>query len=186
MTKKINQSDTSPAHPSRKAQVETNPAGAARRRLLRAVAGSGSVMLGGLFSSGWQKPVVNAVILPAHAQLSGDIAPACAVTLSATVVANVWPYTAQLFMSNFSGGTLVAETNGGTGSTILSGVTVPTAGTYTVYLYYSASFQPWSFTLSQACCGDAQATNTNFDSNTTTYFANLSFTTPGDGTCTVL
>lgn len=42
---------------------------AARRRILkRLAAGSGVLATGGLFSQHWMKPVVESVILPAHAQ----------------------------------------------------------------------------------------------------------------------
>lgn len=51
--------------------------GVARRRLLRALGGS-SLAAGTVVASGWHKPVVRAVVLPAHAQISG-LAIACTV-----------------------------------------------------------------------------------------------------------
>lgn len=46
---------------------------AARRRILkRLVAGGGIVATGKMMPDGWNKPVVESVILPAHAQTSPD------------------------------------------------------------------------------------------------------------------
>lgn len=46
---------------------DINPRAAGRRRLLRAIGGSG-VALSAVLTSRWQQPVVETVVLPAHAQ----------------------------------------------------------------------------------------------------------------------
>lgn len=47
-----------------------NPAAPARRRLLRALGGGGTTAPGALSSPQWTRPLVKAVVLPAHAQTS--------------------------------------------------------------------------------------------------------------------
>jgi len=48
-----------------------NSAGGARRKLVQALGGAGGVV-GGLLLTGWRKPVVESVILPAHAQTTTE------------------------------------------------------------------------------------------------------------------
>jgi len=57
---------------------DTNPAGSARRRMIRALGGSSALVLSNLAVHGWQRPVVRAAVLPAHAQSS----PACQIGVS--------------------------------------------------------------------------------------------------------
>jgi len=57
---------------------DSNPAAAARRRMIRALGGSSALALSNLAVHGWQKPVVSAAVLPAHAQSS----PACQIGVS--------------------------------------------------------------------------------------------------------
>lgn len=52
-------------------ESQVNPLGAARRKLVRALGGAGGAILAGGMVGAWRKPVVESVILPAHAQTSG-------------------------------------------------------------------------------------------------------------------
>jgi hypothetical protein len=191
MTKKNNRSETPSEHPSRKTASEANPAAAARRRLLRAVAGSGAAMLGGQFTSGWQKPVVNAVILPAHAQLSAVTPVNCPVTMVATVSqATSYPYSASVFLSGTGGGTTLlseADVPGGYG-TLISGIATLPAGSYSAFFRYSGPNVPWAFTLDVSCCDGFARFQSEFmlqnDPYDFTFGRELGVV--GDGSCTVV
>lgn len=50
--------------------VDASPGGTSRRRLLRVLGGSGGAALGSVLVVRWHKPLVHAVVLPAHAQMS--------------------------------------------------------------------------------------------------------------------
>jgi len=54
-----------------------NPAGAARRRMIRTLGSGGGMALAGIIAGGWKKPVVEAVLLPAHATQSDTSQPDC-------------------------------------------------------------------------------------------------------------
>ena len=62
--------------------TEHNPKAAARRRMIRALGGSGALGLATLAAGGWKKPVVDAVALPVHAAVSPA---ACEIGASVTV-----------------------------------------------------------------------------------------------------
>ncbi|MEM7193897.1 MAG: hypothetical protein AAF402_03040 [Pseudomonadota bacterium] len=49
-----------------------NPSGSAKRKLIRTIAGSGGLAMGGLVASGWKKPVIESLVIPAHASTSPD------------------------------------------------------------------------------------------------------------------
>lgn len=53
-------------------ESQFNSAGAARRRLICALGGTSGAVLGGALMSGWQKPIVESVLIPAHAQTSDE------------------------------------------------------------------------------------------------------------------
>lgn len=70
-------------------RVQTSTA-RSRRRLIKVLAGTGSVVLGAKFlPEKWAKPVVDSVVLPAHAQLSVPFTMSCTATPPAgTTLAN--------------------------------------------------------------------------------------------------
>jgi len=60
------------SHLEQEGESVYNPTAAGRRRLMRAIGASGGVAaFAALTAPRWARPVVNAVLLPAHAQLSG-------------------------------------------------------------------------------------------------------------------
>jgi hypothetical protein len=52
----------------------------AKRTNLRRLLAGGAAITAGLGSSRWEKPIVNAVLLPVHAQLSGSLSDPCILT----------------------------------------------------------------------------------------------------------
>lgn len=66
----------------RSGHCHSSPAGRSRRRLLRAMGGSG-VALGAVLASDWREPVVKAVVLPAHGQMSPAAASEAGINLVA-------------------------------------------------------------------------------------------------------
>lgn len=56
-----------------------------RRRVVKRIVSGGGVVAGaGALSSGWQKPVIDSVLLPAHAQSSPSISTTAALTTTPT------------------------------------------------------------------------------------------------------
>ncbi|HSH42045.1 MAG TPA: hypothetical protein VK973_07970 [Arenicellales bacterium] len=142
-----------------------NPAAGPRRRLLRALGGSGGVVLGTILASKWHKPVVEAVVLPAHAQTSAVEATAsCAITLSvpsfnvSTAVAN----SLSLFVNGSVLGSVVHVYDGTNSpySTSLAASSTFPPGTYTAGLsVVQDSAQPYYAELEVECCETSFATS---------------------------
>lgn len=100
--------DTSPTEPA------LNRAAAARRRLIRTVGAGGGAAIATLIAGGWQKPVVELVVLPAHGQLTGLAQSVCTIAASMILTAS-GPNTFAVSL---------AVTNVGSGgSTLLNSVT---------------------------------------------------------------
>jgi hypothetical protein len=89
-------------------ETTANLRAVARRRLLRALGGSGGAVLGTVLTSSWHKPVVEAVLLPAHAQTSETTATNCPVTLTLSGFNDTG--SAAYSLSLFVGDTVLAAT----------------------------------------------------------------------------
>lgn len=139
-----------------------NPAAGPRRRLLRALGGSGGVVLGTILASKWHKPVVEAVVLPAHAQTSEAASTVnCPITLTLSQfnASGSGGYTVSLFV----GGTVLAEDEviGGTSSSLSGASTFP-PGTYSVGLSVEQNDAPLYYGIFQADCCDAQYVDSGY------------------------
>jgi len=146
----------------RKGESVYNPAAAGRRRLLRAIgSGGGVAAFAALTAPQWARPVVNAVLLPAHARLSGcdDV-----VTLIIeTVDSSGCAATGITVQAALVSGTVTASGNGGDSRGCKRfTVTHPHAPGTALASYFvvggynsETGMPPWTLTVSstlQACC----------------------------------
>lgn len=163
MNKEIKNADG--ADPSDRSPDPNRPSGAARRRLLRALGGSGGALLGVVLASKWRKPVVEAVVLPAHAQTSGlppSAATGCQVTLEATFAGvpsgnSNAGRSMTLFVSGANSTTLATGSTAGFDPLTLSGSSTFPPGSYSAAFSTAHDFlATGSFQLRVACC-DATA-----------------------------
>jgi len=148
------------------------PRAAARRRLMRAVGGSGFA-LGAILAAKWHKPVVQSVLLPAHAQVSPaqeDSEPSVPCPVSVTIAGGPdggarGSYTLDVQI----GGTTLAEISTA-GATLVStstsaGTTLP-VGTFQIAGRIAVGRVGVFTALLSASCCDASASQT-FGSTTT-------------------
>lgn len=173
----------------------SNEAGAVRRRLLRSLGGAGGLAVG-TFVTGWTKPVVESVVIPAHAQtttIGDDNGPAVCNTLS---IAGTGSYT--LTGSSFDSLTL--------GVTISGSATVYES-TYELPFSFdhsdSFSLPPGSYNMvlgttrgiistgvaeySISCCNNDLEVSTNLSGagSDSGSFASLSVIMGDDGECSI-
>jgi hypothetical protein len=156
-------SNKSGSHLDREGESVYNPAAAGRRRLLRAIGASGGVVaFAALTAPQWVKPVINAVLVPAHAQLSGcgDVVALIIETQdSSSCLATGITLEAALL----SGTVTVTGRGGDTGGCKRFTVTLPHAPGTALASYFvvggfnsdTAAPPPWTMTVSstlQACC----------------------------------
>lgn len=163
-----------------------NPAAGPRRRLLRALGGSGGVVLGTILASKWHKPVVEAVLLPAHAQTS-EAAPTanCSITLTLSQF-NVSgsDHSASLYV----GGTVLGETIVGNGSGSVSGSSTFPPGTYPVGLSVEQNGAPLYYGIFQAECCDVQYSDSGYANSSlgaNVLNAETGFLISDDGECSL-
>jgi hypothetical protein len=150
--------DVSAAQIEPKSESEFNPAGAARRRLLRALTASGGAIAGGLLAPKWTKPVINAAILPAHAQATMVVAPACPISASVAIVpSSSVPYTAVILASdtNAVSTTLASSVIGGESTIVTGEISTLLPGSYSALFFVQfASSVNWASTFTASCCSD--------------------------------
>jgi hypothetical protein len=147
-----NDTDHSGDSPSR-----TTPA--AKRRLLRALGGTGGIALGVLLGARWHKPVVKAVVLPAHAQASPVEEMGCLISVSAAVrFVSAGVGTMQIVAQDGSGSTELGNVEIQGSTTLLGSSTFPT-GTYTVGVAMSTGGIARSLDVSWSCCDDTASAN---------------------------
>jgi hypothetical protein len=173
---------------------DPNPTGAARRRLFRALGKSGAAALGGLLVSRWQKPIVETVLLPAHAQTSrtemtGPGSPiGCVVTLAVTLLpSGTFGYTAEVVARDTNGvTTTLNSSNFPSGSAVLSGATSLPPGSYDgIFAVTHGGSQPWSYTFEFSCCDTFSDLPSALASTVTSYGLGLHAILADDGTCAV-
>jgi len=189
MPRKISRSKIHSQHRPQKPVSEVNPAAAGRRRLLRAVAGSGVAVLGGLLTTRWHKPVIESVILPAHAAVSPVTPVSCPVTMVASVTPGTSSaaYGASVLLSGTGGPILLAQANTTGVNTTISGITTLPPGAYSAFFSYTGDGLPWTYSMEVSCCSDASATGNVFGLMSFPYNFNIALDVQvvGDGTCTV-
>lgn len=162
-----------------------NPSGAARRRLLRAIGGSGSVAVGAIMTSQWQKPVIEAVILPAHAQTSIEPVANCPITVNVGSFSQSSPqaYTLSVYVSNGSGTTVMNELiSSGFASVSLSGSSTFPVGAYGAGMAFSRGASAnYGFAYTASCC--SATLNANGGGIQQNLDFPLSLVIPDDGQC---
>lgn len=148
------------------------PPGAARRRLLRAISGSGGAALGVLLASRWHKPIVKSVVLPAHAETSPGEAVGCLITVLVDVDGTVF--------STGTDGTIGIFAESGGATTEMGSVLVPDTATQASLIASSVfppgnyevnagvsrpgnSFQFW--TVNWSCCDATESQVSSFGSS---------------------
>lgn len=168
MTKEKTQAVSPDGKNDHSRQSPPNPSGAARRRLLRAVGGSGGVALGVLLAGQWQKPIVKAVVLPAHAQTSPVETVGCLITVLADlegVATGSADGTMQIFVQDGGGstelGSVLVPFTASAASLLVSSMFPP--GTYDVIAgvtRQSGSVQNW--TVNWSCCDASLSSASTF------------------------
>jgi len=187
----------------RKFSAETNnshersslhEAGSARRRLVRALGGSSGLALAGLIAGGWKKPVVDATLLPAHADSSGssDTGTPSPCTVYATEVGSV-PIASYVLAIAFGAITdIVASTTGVNGqaqvtaSTVISAANSPLLAWGLITADATNLAGTGGHTVYVSCC-----TNSNFLTGTVSSDANddalgIQASFVDEGQCTLL
>ncbi|MFZ0487164.1 MAG: hypothetical protein WAL83_09205 [Arenicellales bacterium] len=172
-----------------------NPRAAGRRRLLRAMGGSGGVVLTTILSSRWVRPVVKSVVLPAHAQISPSNEP-CLVSLEATFGPTssnsaALAYSVSLAVYDPSGGTSFlgqsAESTGGSVTLAGDSTFPPAAGSYSLGLVFSAgSLASFAAAFNASCCDESRASPDIGYIGFVTAISSLRYVTIDDGSCSFL
>lgn len=172
-----------------------NPLGASRRRLLRAIGGSGGIALTTVLSSQWAKPVVKSVLLPAHAQTTSSNEP-CPISMEATFGptsdnSGALAYSVSLAVFEPGGGTtfLGQSTEGTGGSVTLAGSATfpPAAGSYSLGMEFAgAELASYSAALNASCCDESRASPDIGFIGFVTGSSSLRFVTIDNGSCTFL
>lgn len=187
-----NETDKGPELSEQPGVSTSNPVASSRRRLLRAVGASGGATVGMVLASRWQRPVVESVLLPAHAQTTSkpddndngnDPDPGgCTISVAATVDHGD-VFTVELVVAPNGGGgsTTVASLITEDDNVTLAGSTTVPPGTYDVFgtiSHPSSSFV--TFTFAASCClATTEATgNDETGQSLGTFFA-----TVGSGDC---
>jgi hypothetical protein len=152
----MKRSDSQQSHPK--------STGTSRRRLCRAVTGSGGLALGAVVLGVWRKPVVKAVALPAHAQTSVQ---GCRVSVALTADAGTSSgvYSVSLFVTDFGGGGTYLNSGSASDAnlTVTGSALIPPGSEYHVEASVSRvvqTFQP-TFIVNASCC-DASGAPTGF------------------------
>jgi hypothetical protein len=121
----------------KKAQVPATPEKHAerRRKLLKGLAaGGGAVTASKLLPESWGKPILDAIVLPAHAQATGfRLLTASALANTTAVSCATSPDSANYDVGDEDFGTIVAELNPAPNPGVLIDMTMSTPGDMTVY-----------------------------------------------------
>jgi hypothetical protein len=158
--------------------TEHNPSAPARRRLIRALGGSGALGLATLAAGGWKKPVVDSVVLPIHAAVSPAVSPAACEIGASITVSNSNTQAASLGAcidligggQTMSFGCYTAFPSGISATGTASGGSSVSAGpgTYTLRYSWDPGNTLSGVTLTNAvsivCCNDATGTLVYLDS----------------------
>lgn len=170
-------------------ESQLNPLGPARRKLIRALGGAGGTILGASLVSGWRKPVVESVILPAHAQTSGcrDVGWTVSVEFpisTGNINIQLWSDT-SITNSVFNG---VSSASLSSSTTLNTGSAVP----FGALLFWTNAAMASSGTLTMAltvtCCNNTYVTETTAAGSTGASLPAFSppLMYPAEGECTFI
>ncbi len=134
---------------------EQNPLATHRRRLIRILALSGGGAVGAVMSSRWETPVIESVLLPAHAQTTVVSAVPCLINIAATVDSGDI-FTLALAISSQSGGTptTLASTTGDDELISLADTVTLPPGDYEAFFRLTHPNSGYSYTFAATCCND--------------------------------
>jgi len=190
VTKDRDDQDGSAAEIEPKAESEFNPAGAARRRLLRTLTASGGVIAGGLLAPKWTKPVINAAILPVHAQATMVVIPACSISALVNIIpqGSTVPYTAVIVArdTNAVSTTLAYSAIGGESTQVTGEISTLGSGVYdAIFAVSFASARAWAFEFTATCCSDSGFISSVQADTATSFGIGQQVTLLDDGSCSV-
>jgi hypothetical protein len=126
----MNESDDKAGKTVKKSQAEDS-----RRKLLKAAAAGGGVAVGlKALPEAWRKPVIDVVVLPAHAQVSGDLSDPCsAVIIPLTTL--TWNVQVTGTVLGIGGAGITVDATGTHGSETQNGSdTTDSSGAYSIVL----------------------------------------------------
>lgn len=177
--------------PASSRSLDRQPSGAARRRLLRALGGS-SVALGTVLAAEWHKPIVKAIVLPVHAQMSpgdgdtdgGPIG--CAITASVSIEpVSVGSFSVEVGVASTDGavvGTLLSTSGASVAVTASGSSTLPT-GFYQFGGDASVPNGEYSISSGFSCCDATESFTILVGPDETSQIGGLTFDVTDDGEC---
>lgn len=174
-----------------------------KRTNLKRLLASGAVIAAGLESSRWEKPIVNMVLLPAHAQLSGSLGDPCILSdvnfvNGSGVVSGVVQAVGGFSPANLTMQVAISIFNGGAGGTLVGGGIINpnpvtnNAGNYSAAFNFGVAgdfiravvtFADQSLSTEQTSC-PAEDDTTTSTTTTTTSSTTTSTTTSTTSTTT--
>lgn len=165
---------------------ESNPAASSRRRLIRALGGGGGLAIAAVVAYGWKKPIVTAVVLPAHARSSQTPATEeCTVGYSITATNDnaTMAYTLAIAL-NGATATEVPITGSDTLS-VSAELTAPTLS-FTRFFTFAETGANIAMSESITCCADIVTTPAAVNAgNATAIFFPSWVVTADEGVCTI-
>ena len=193
--------NNNPKQAGKVGQTQNNPSARSRRKLLRALGGTGGVALGAIMTSGWEKPLVESALLPAHAESSPSACTSLIDFSSFAPASYASSYVLNALVSNSNGTTAIANANGGfvfpSSTTSVSGSSTFPPGTYMVGVqaFRSTDNFPTNFPFTESmtgaygvsCCdGSNTLFQDSFDEGGTMITDVLPVNITDDGTCELL